>query len=281
MKAGSPPAETQLPVVSAAPESPTISKEGRLRRLWHWFFPAYLPLEELRSKSAYVRHFAKVRGGSAAFDASPPYNQEAEEKPWLSETHQLALDIRKFEIEHYWKRASYFWTLITAAFAGFFALATNGKHPRLVFLVSCIGVILSLGWYLVNRGSKYWQENWERHVDVLEDEIVGPLYKTTIAREEYRWLKFWQGYPYSVSKINQLISLFVALVWIGLAVASFPEADYSEWLRVWSSPLLAVGTLLVVILLLVMGKTGPERRPRKVNFRVSPLGSEADEEPVD
>src|SRR5690242_11288650 len=30
-----------------------------------------------------------------------------------------ALDIRKFEIEHYWKRATYFWTLIAAAFTAY------------------------------------------------------------------------------------------------------------------------------------------------------------------
>jgi lipopolysaccharide export LptBFGC system permease protein LptF len=33
-----------------------------------------------------------------------------------------ALDIRKFEIELYWKRAAYFWTFIAAAFAGYFLL---------------------------------------------------------------------------------------------------------------------------------------------------------------
>lgn len=33
-----------------------------------------------------------------------------------------ALDIRKFEIDLYWKRASYFWTFIAATFAGFITL---------------------------------------------------------------------------------------------------------------------------------------------------------------
>ncbi|MDP3063542.1 MAG: hypothetical protein Q8O40_10115 [Chloroflexota bacterium] len=31
---------------------------------------------------------------------------------------EYALDVRKFEIGLYWSRATYFWTLITAAFAG-------------------------------------------------------------------------------------------------------------------------------------------------------------------
>src|ERR1035437_2713319 len=80
--------------------------------------------------------------------------------------YKLALEIRRFEIELYWKRTTYFWTLIAATFAGYFALASSGnsRAPGLLFLVSCIGLVLSTGWYLVNRGSKYWQANWESHV---------------------------------------------------------------------------------------------------------------------
>ncbi len=85
-----------------------------------------------------------------------------------------AIDIRRFEIELYWKRATYFWTLIAAAFAGYFLLKAHGKDEEMR-LASAIGLVLSTGWYLVNRGSKYWQENWERHVDLLEDEFMGPL----------------------------------------------------------------------------------------------------------
>ncbi len=32
---------------------------------------------------------------------------------------ELALEIRKFEIELYWKRATYFWAFITIALAGY------------------------------------------------------------------------------------------------------------------------------------------------------------------
>lgn len=77
-----------------------------------------------------------------------------------AEALKCALDIRKFEIELYWKRATYFWTLIAASFAGYFSLASlKTPGPGLVFLVSCIGLLLSIGWYLANRGSKFWQEN--------------------------------------------------------------------------------------------------------------------------
>lgn len=142
-----------------------------------------------------------------------------------------ALDIRKFEIELYWKRAGYFWTLIAASFAGFVALQTATKpKPGLSFLISCIGLVLSFGWYLVNRGSKYWQENWERHVDMLETEVIGPFYKTTLSRQEFPWIRFWGGYPYSVSNINQLISLFISS-------PSSGSASHSSRSHVWAQSL--------------------------------------------
>src|SRR5215472_13152802 len=127
-------------------------------------------MREIRTESEYQACFSDV--------------SSRDEKSPAARALDLALDIRKFEIDLYWKRASYFWTLIAGSFAGYFVVQTSKPDDvrrSLVLLVSCLGFLLSLGWYLVNRGSKYWQENWERHVDLLETKIVGPLYKTTIS----------------------------------------------------------------------------------------------------
>ena len=149
---------------------------------------------------------------------------------------ELALDIRKFEIDLYWKRAAYFWTFIAAAFAGYAAVQTIHEPSRTEFSVvfSSIGFVFSFAWFCINRGSKYWQVNWETHVDVLEDGALGPLYK--VVGEQRRTPV--QGYlgtgldaanhfttgpaPFSVSKINQIISLFVVLVWGMLVFHALP-----------------------------------------------------------
>lgn len=187
-------------------------------------------------------------------------------------TLQYALDIRKFEIELYWKRATYFWTLIAATFGGYFALATYANtRPVMVFLVACIGLVLSTGWYLVNRGSKYWQANWERHVDSLEDEVVGPLYKTTISNEQFPWRRVWDGYPYSVSKVNQLISLFVVFIWGGLAISSFSGLTLPSSMAEVAPWILAATTILFIILLFTLGRGGSQGRSRPVDFRISEL----------
>ncbi len=143
-----------------------------------------------------------------------------------------ASDIRKFEIEMYWKRATYFWAIIAVTFAGYFALSTAASTPLkniYLLLISSMGVVFTYSWYLVNRGSKYWQENWENHLDLLEDEITGPLYKTVLERPNSRARKDFNDCidkvvtgpsKQSVSKINQWVAIYILSIWICMAFAN-------------------------------------------------------------
>lgn len=129
---------------------------------------------------------------------------------------EKAHDIRKFEIELYWKRTTYFWAFIAASFAGYFAILTSNKiafHEQYLFLIESIGFIFSLGWFFVNRASKHWQQNWEKVIDQLEDDISGPLMKNHIVNKNSFW-HLCRSYRFSVSRINQIISLFIAFVWL-------------------------------------------------------------------
>jgi len=141
-----------------------------------------------------------------------------------AEALKYALEIRRFEIELYWKRATYFWAFIGATLAGYGAVQASTisfKHDLSVAL-SCLGLVFSFGWFCVNKGSKHWQENWENHVDLLEDDIIGPLYKIVLERPKskniFKGTKLFVIGPgsYSVSKINQMISLFVTALWLYL-----------------------------------------------------------------
>ena len=139
------------------------------------------------------------------------------------EALKWALDTRKYEIDLYWKRATYFWTFIAVIFAGFFALLgakdieAQFKQDAL-FLISCVGFLFSFAWNLANRGSKYWQENWEMHVALLEDSITGPLFKTTFELPHDPSGKKPQLVRYSVTRINQLLSVVILFTWIFLAI---------------------------------------------------------------
>jgi len=177
------------------------------------------------------------------------------DQPKTERALQHALDIRKFEIGLYWQRATYFWTLIAATFAGHFAVL-SAEHMRdkyfNAYVLACVGLIFSLAWFLTNRGSKYWQENWENHVDMLEDEITGPLYKTVLHRPVKVGLlsRAIEGpAPYSVSQINQWVSLFTLAVWLPLIVNVLPEFDLTRQVSV-KHTVIGVITALTVYLML-------------------------------
>ncbi len=129
-----------------------------------------------------------------------------------------ALDIRKFEIELYWKRATYFWTFIGASLGGYVAVQhadRSASSDDLSVVLTELALVFSFAWYCANRGSKQWQENWENHVDLLENKTIGPLYKTVLLRpssmshglSSLGWAT--EPGPFSVTKINQIVSLFM------------------------------------------------------------------------
>ena len=168
---------------------------------------------------------------------------------------EYALDIRKFEIKLYWERTKYFTSLIGGSFGAYALLRTgvlpvnNNDNQWIYLLLTFIGFILSLAWYLSNRGSKYWQENWERHVDALEYEIIGPLYKTTLNYEDNDVFNPLKAYPFSVSKINQIISLVSTIIWSCLFITSWQSAFNCLIKELQILPLLVTIIILMLILL--------------------------------
>ncbi|QVY66881.1 hypothetical protein [Polaribacter sp. Q13] len=133
--------------------------------------------------------------------------------------HQLnrAYELRDFEISHYWKRAQYFWGFLAVIYAGFFATLIafskeNNFAIEYVLIVCTIGCIFSYAWYLVNRGSKRWQEHWENVIKKLEDSLNLSLYNIHPEVES----EFFNAGNFSVSRINITVSFFVFLSWISL-----------------------------------------------------------------
>jgi hypothetical protein len=194
----------------------------------------------------------------------------------------LALDIRKFEISLYWQRAAYFWALIAATFAGYFAILSAEKlvdKGYLAYIVSCIGFIFSWAWFLVNTGSKYWQENWENHVDMLEDGVVGPLYKTILHRPSSR--NVFEKYVFgpqaiSVSRVNLGISIFTLCIWIALICHSLPpfhRASAVSWQHV------GIGTLTVAFAVFIRLSSNTSFKPHRLALTNRKTGVSGIEKP--
>lgn len=150
-----------------------------------------------------------------------------------------AYQLRSFEIEHYWKRATYFWGFQVAIFAAFGLIwekSTSSNWNPITLALAGLGVLTALANVLSARGSKFWQENWEKHIDMLEDEIEGRLHKTV-------WMSN-KSASFSVSRINQLLSMYFVVFW-------FTVFSYVCWsLLDCTYALLASGTARYVCVLL-------------------------------
>ncbi|MDR2554597.1 MAG: hypothetical protein LBC64_04135 [Fibromonadaceae bacterium] len=169
--------------------------------------------------------------------------------------YEIANDNRKFEIDNYWKRASYYWLFQASVYAGYFysVTAENNeylcKNPEIIVVVTCLGFLTAFAWYLSNKGSKQWQKNWENHVDELENGITGPLYKTV--SDNGTW---------SVSKINELVSMFSFIAWIFLGFKTI----HSFWVYnifVFVTYILILGLIMFVFLWFGKG-LGNNKKPK-------------------
>ncbi len=138
---------------------------------------------------------------------------EGRSKEEIRDTYEKAWESKNFEIQNYWKRSNYFWAFQVASFTGYFAVLSSDfykSNPQVLYGVIGIGIISSLAWTLLNTGSKTWQRHWENQVDMLEDKITGPLYKVSTISSTY-----------SVSKMNDIVSRFITVIWFVLAIKYF------------------------------------------------------------
>lgn len=130
----------------------------------------------------------------------------------LEKLLKIALDTRDFEIKLYWTRTTYYWAFMTVLFGGYYW--TSEHTELLAVLFSFFGILFAAGWHWATRGSKYWQENWENHVTVLEILSKIPIHSMTKVPEKRNRHNPLKAYPYSVSKINQLLSFVLLLGWL-------------------------------------------------------------------
>lgn len=190
--------------------------EGQLaRRPWGSRRPIDELIEGVSEAARILRdglYDEALAGGTAMPEQSEPVHNPERRL-------EVALAARSFEIGLFWQRALFFWGFIAAAFIAY--VAALGKGQKLLILISGFGMVCSVSWTLANRGSKYWQENWEQKVEAAEEAVTGPLFK----REEPRQAKgIWlSGRRFSVSKLTIAVSDYVSLVWMALFVSqTFP-----------------------------------------------------------
>jgi hypothetical protein len=169
-----------------------------------------------------------------------------------SKIFDIAVDTRKFEIEHFWKRSVFFWGFIASAFVAYGSLYKGDK--MLALTVACFGFVCSVAWTLVNRGSKYWQENWEQKVGQQEHAVLGTYF--FLKREKRLKKGLWLGARrFSVSKITIALSDFTTAIWLLLMVWTVfgSTADFGQYAKVVLFSL----SLLFAVLMGYYGRISP------------------------
>lgn len=124
------------------------------------------------------------------------------------------LELRKFEIENFWKRTLFFWGTIAIVLAGYFKADLNDKY--LVF-ISFLGIIYNTIFSMSIRGSKFWQEHWETMAVVYENSLNFSLLKkgtSQIIDNKNKSSLITYPYRFSVSKLTMLLSDITVLLWV-------------------------------------------------------------------
>lgn len=190
-------------------------------------------------------------------DATPLSYEEYEkaliknvDKDRAEAAFKKAWETRNFEIDMYWKRATYFWAFIASTFVGYFSAVTADKpDPNIIFIIICVGFILSMAWHLTNKGSKTWQRHWEEHIDLLEDNYTGPLYKIVSAQKTY-----------SVSKINEIVSLVFVAMWALLGYKFYIEKGLDQFAT------MAISIVGLALMAMLFGHGRGRFRKRKIQM---------------
>lgn len=187
----------------------------------------------------------------AALDFPTAVNMSAESTPTASGPTKEALarahELRKFEIENYWRRATYFWAFQVAAFALLGLIWKEiGELDRLALLAPAgLGAISAQVGWLTAKGSKFWQENWEAHVDLLEQEVEGRMTQVVLSKN---------GAQYSVSAVNQHFMFLLMAGWaVAFVVILFKPLEV--WLRPQASFLALAGLIAAMLWLPAWSRT--------------------------
>ncbi|WP_378186866.1 hypothetical protein ACE939_00775 [Aquimarina sp. W85] len=125
--------------------------------------------------------------------------------------YKEVLELRKFEIENFWKRTLFFWGTIALIYAGY----VKAELQEYKIIVPLIGVLFNIIFSLSIRGSKYWQVHWENMAIIYEKGLKFKLFQNDtkkITSTNYK-SKLTKPYHFSVSKLTMLLSDLSVLLW--------------------------------------------------------------------
>lgn len=123
---------------------------------------------------------------------------------------KLASEHFRLDLQLFWQRGSLY-LLLTTAVATVYASASQ---PALRPVLAVFGLITSVFWFLVMRGSAYWIDRWRQELARLDVIASDHRFFTRMSEETVRkpWLV--------PSEVSQWLPLVLAAGWCALAASS-------------------------------------------------------------
>ncbi len=201
------------------------------------------------------------------------------EQVTLRELRKDFYKIRKFEIQNLWQRSIFLATFTVLLFTGYGFLieklistacdesssccsnaAPASKELRLLLthlacsILAFLGIIFSMIWTMMAKGSKAWYEIYERRIQDIEAEKALKIHKKYRMDKGAPWtrddsLRSREPGAYSVSRINILLGQVLLTIWIVsfnshlIVFSLFPSAKNPE-----SLPIIPIGIAFALAL---------------------------------
>lgn len=147
----------------------------------------------------------------------------------LQKAFDVAHENRKLEIGLFWQRSLFFWGFVASALVGY--ATAYEKNDVLTIALALFGFVCSIVWAAGNRGSKYWQEYWERKVNFYQHYATGNIFYDRTPKTP----RVWENYAarrISVSKLTMALSDYMVVLWLVLCLLAIVPLYYDvpAWL---------------------------------------------------
>ena len=157
----------------------------------------------------------------------------------LKEIRETYYSLRNFEISNLWQRSIFLSAMLALFYSGYGYIVSKFLDEKvkdllllheLCCVVALLGIVFSIIWVMMAKGSKAWYEVYERKICKIEESK-----ELNIPKEHQMGLKYipWKldqclltnhGGRYSVSKLNILIGKVLLINWAIVLIIHYIEA---------------------------------------------------------
>ena len=189
---------------------------------------------------------------------------------------------RDLEIKNLWQRSIFLASFLVLCYTAYGALIGNilgqyrladekiWQYNTAIILLSFVGIILSVLWICMAKGSKAWQEVYEDAIGKFEEQYLSKDIPKDFRSKELSGchdkrdlcLFSVNGGPYSPSKINIVIGQISLIIWSCIPIGHFLYLMicYSQAITECYGLIIGIAFGLMVIILLIL-----RRNPYKQN----------------